>query len=232
VNFAELTATANQTVSFYTAHFEETVDILVFFPPINQQLYLFEGDFMEIGSNCSSHSGQEIPRSDTKSIGFRLSVDTTLALCSDSSVIAASYHLFPNISIAEDEDVSRCFRVGARGLQTRAISHISCGITLQISFTSLVDFTDASQSPTRTLEVGPGAGLDGTGLLVLVGEPGTAFFTGALPRDAASFAFDLGDACETTMANDTDFPIAILALEEPMDQAVYACRLNQVTRRV
>jgi hypothetical protein len=61
---------------------------------------------------------------------------------------------------------------------------------------------------------------------------GTAFFTGALPRDAASFAFDLGDACETTMANDTDFPIAILALEEPMDQAVYACRLNQVTGRV
>jgi hypothetical protein len=95
-----------------------------------------------------------------------------------------------------------------------------------------VDLTDASQSPTRTLEVGPGAGLDGTGLLVLVGEPGTAFFTGALPSDTAPFAFDLGDACETTMPNETDFPIAILALEEPVDQAVYACSLNQVTGRV
>jgi hypothetical protein len=114
VNFADLTATVNQTVSFYTAHLEETVDILVFFPPINQSLYIFESEFMEIGSNCSSLSGREIPRSDTKTISLRLSVDTTLAVCSDSAVTAASYHIFANITIADD-DVSTVYSVFREG---------------------------------------------------------------------------------------------------------------------
>jgi hypothetical protein len=76
--------------------------------------------------------------------------------------------------------------------------------------------------------------LDAGGLL-LVGEPGTGFFTGALlSNDTTSFEFDLGDACEMTIPTETDFPIAVLPLLEPVvGQAVYyACLNNQVAGRV
>ena len=98
-------------------------------------------------------------------------------------------------------------------------------VIVQAYFSMTVDFTDETLGADRVLSWGPGLGLDGTLIMLLVGDESTIFFSQTSDNPERK----IGSPCPKTKVPlatnlcDPSSPVSCLKFDDPLDKVVYAC---------
>eukprot|EP00977_Amphora_coffeiformis_P028789 scaffold37094_cov122-Amphora_coffeaeformis.AAC.1 len=206
-------AAEDNPVSLYAAHLESNVTLRVMLPDFNNSTFMevltIEEEFVEIGSQCSElmnattlmrMGNNTVQGNDTYVSVFVDGIETAVVFCVDDSIVGASFHIFPPDALVNEE----------------------------LYFTITVDFTDNTLESDRAVQRGPGVGLDGAALMLLLGDDNTTFFD--LPTwfkflPTAPPSFRPGDPCPKIYNGvyPTAFPVTPLLFEDPSDNIIFAC---------